>query len=212
MGQDGGGEIVNDGTQQQEHEGAATFDDGAWEALLEILAPTGIMEVMDVTGHKHVLSTTVPAAVQLQLARTLGRLYALPAGNAVAGALSEARGAENRLAGLAIAVNALLQDEETGKTLERLLSDAFALAHPKVTQRALDNVYAHEDFRLYAPEKREDATILYAFEITDIVRGLLPFGAGVARKALPAVRHLMALGLAGLEQPDAATGDLQPSS
>lgn len=180
---------------EKEVEPTGDIDLKPWEDLLDSLIPDRILELHDTTGAVHRVNTAVPAKIQLQLAKILGELYRLPsgAGEAFAKAIKAAKDADSKAAGFMIALNAVLQDESTSEQVQKLLGEAFVLAHPLTCRKAIENVYADPESTARAPKDQADATIMDAMAIEDVVQALLPFGARLVRRLLPAMRQMMAL-------------------
>ncbi len=194
MGAGDGTEGLDDAVEQGELLPPGSAEMQQWEDLLDSLMPDRTIVVKDCTGFEHTLNTAVPANTQLKLMRLLGQLYRMPAGAgaAFAEAIQAARGAETRMGGLMMALNVILQNDETSDKVKEILSDAFKLAHPEVTRVAVENVLKDERLKQYVEDPTK-ATIMDALDLTDVVSGLLPFGARLVRKVLPAARKMMAL-------------------
>ena len=146
-------------------EGAA-----AWKDMLVTLVPPKDVKVPDVTGFVHELRCWVPATIQTDLSRKLDALLDAPnlGGSFQEVMLAPSNG--DRLLAIMKALTGIAKDE----TVLQLMSDSFALAHPRAAKQAALNVAKDEWMSEFIPEG-EKVEPKHAFERIQLVAALFPF-------------------------------------
>lgn len=140
-----------------------------WSELLETLVPPDSVEVEDITGAKHRLRASLPAAVEMRIIRCLQQAK-LPDLMPVADRMLQAQGdTQETLAGVLDGIATLLGDEG----ILQAVAESFAMAHPRAMREATENVLSDPDTRDYVSGSSPSASEL--FSTTDLLSGLVPF-------------------------------------
>lgn len=147
-----------------------------WAALLDTLVPPETVEVTDITGAKHRLRANLPAAVETKIMRRLEGVK-LPDMSGLGSDL--AKGSTDPQAAIGATVDALVKVLGDQAILE-VVSDCFAMAHPRALATAEANVRADADASAYLPDGPVSASDL--FSLADIVSGIIPFAMRAARR------------------------------
>jgi len=141
-----------------------------WKDLLLTLVPEKNVKVTDITGATHMLRCHVPATVETDLSRMLDMLLDAPDFGGHFDRVMNADNNGDRLLSIMKAITSTAQNHE----VLQILSDAFAMAHPRATKAALANLMADEEMREWIPEG-ETPQPKHAFSRMELVGGLFPF-------------------------------------
>lgn len=141
-----------------------------WRSMIETLVPPENVEVQDVLGNVYRLRSSLPASVETRVLRRLEGVRLPDLGGAM-GKIGEAGNDVEGVLGGAIDGLAKLAGDEA---ILAVLSDTFALAHPKAVRLAIERARADEDFVDYLPEGR-DPTAADVFSVAALISGIVPF-------------------------------------